>query len=389
MHLPGFASDAGGGAGMADAGFLLELRHRVRAFVADEISEGRIVPSVDPIPSGYDPEFSRRLGQRGWIGVTWPRRYGGQRWSSEARFCITEELVAAGAPVGAHWIADRQSGPLILAVGTDRQRERFLPAIARGELYFCIGMSEPQAGSDLSAVSTRATPTPDGWRLSGRKIWSSRAHVSHFMLALCRTDAITDGDRRGGLSQFIVDLTLPGISVSPILTMDGEHHFNEVTFDDVELAHDALLGTRGEGWKQSGQELASERGGPERFLSSYPVLALAARRLLGRPDPPVSALDAVARCVVRIWSTRLLALETARRVDAGLEVSADAAATKDLGTVLEADLVDEVRRILPDLPAADRAELDSMVSLAVLKSPAFTISGGTTEILRSVQARAL
>ena len=384
-----FTTGVVAGEDTAGAGSLLALRRQVRAFVADEIGSGRIVPSVDPIPSGYDPEFSRRLGQHGWIGVTWPRHYGGQGWSNEARFCITEELVAAGAPVGAHWIADRQSGPLILAVGTDDQRAQFLPAIARGELYFCIGMSEPQAGSDLSAVRTQATETPDGWRLSGKKIWSSRAHVSHFMLALCRTEAVADEDRRGGLSQFVVDLTLPGITVSPIVTMDGEHHFNEVTFDDVELPPDALLGARGEGWKQSGQELASERGGPERILSSYPVLALAARRLFDQAEPSQSGLDAVARCAVRIWSTRLLALETARRVDQGMEVSADAAATKDLGTVLETDMVDEVRRILPGLAATDQRELAGIVSSAVLKSPGFTISGGTTEILRSVQARAL
>jgi len=365
------------------------LRQQVRTFIEEEIAAQRIVPAVDPIPSGYDPSFSRKLGQKGWIGVTWPTRFGGNGWSPQARFCITEELVAAGAPVGAHWIADRQFGPLLLAVGSEQQCEQFLPQIARGELYCSIGMSEPHAGSDLSGITTKATVSETGWRLEGRKIWSSRAHVSQLMLVLCRTEPPQVEDRRLGLSQLIVDLSLPGVTITPIISMDGEHHFNEVQFDGVQLPADALLGTRGEGWKQSSQELASERGGPERILSSFPALALVARRLLDQPEPPAEALEATARCVVRIWGARLLAQETVRRIELGRNVSADAAATKDLGTVLETDIVDEVRRILAYLPAAERAGLADFVNLATLKAPAFTISGGTTEILRSVQARDL
>ncbi len=376
-------------AASSDTPELHRLRSEVRAFLRDERESGRFVPSVDPIPSGYDPEFSRLLGAKGWIGVTWPTVYGGRGWSARQRFCITEELVSAGAPVGAHWIADRQSGPLILRIGTEEQRVRYLPAIARGELYFCIGMSEPQAGSDLSGLATRATEADEGWVLNGRKIWSSRAHVSHFMLALCRTDATSADDRRSGLSQFIVDLSLRGITISPIVTIDGEHHFNEVSFDDVHIPEDAILGTRGQGWRQSGEELASERGGPERFLSSFILLEQAVNLLLREPTVSQTALDRAAQCVARLWESRVVSTGIAERIDLGQDVAADAAAAKDVGTILETDIVEEVRAIAATLSPEHREQISGAIAAGVLKAPGFTISGGTTEILRSVVGRSL
>ena len=242
-----------------------ELRQQVRAFLADALVD---LPPVRRADSwmGFDAQFSRRLGEHGWIGMTLPERYGGRQASAFARYVVIEELLAAGAPVSAHWIADRQSAPMLLRYGSEAQRERFLPGICRGESYFCIGMSEPGSGSDLASISTRARRNETGWILNGRKVWTTNAHRSHFMITLARTQEKTT-ERHRGMSQFIVDLKRPGISVRPIRDLTGDEHFNEVVFDNVELSDDELVGAEGEGWAQVTAELAYERSGPERILS--------------------------------------------------------------------------------------------------------------------------
>jgi alkylation response protein AidB-like acyl-CoA dehydrogenase len=217
--------------------------------------------------AGYDPGFSRELGRQGWLGMTLPKEYGGGGRSPFARYVLVEELLNFGAPVGSHWIADRQSGPLILKYGTAAQKRFYLPLICRGEAFFCIGMSEPNAGSDLASVKTRATQTASGWTLNGQKIWTTNAHSSQFMIALVRTSGEAQ-DRHKGLSQIIVDLSLPGVTVRPITDLSGGSHFCEVFFDNVLLPGDALIGEEGKGWEQVTAELAFERSGPERLYSS-------------------------------------------------------------------------------------------------------------------------
>ena len=176
------------------------LRQDVRQFIAEEKAGGGWRSSKGDFTQGHSPEFSKRLAQRGWVGMTWPKKYGGQERSFLERYVVTEELLAAGAPVGAHWVADRQSGPLILRFGTEEQREAILPRITKGECFFCIGMSEPDSGSDLASIRTKAVPVEGGWELSGRKIWTSNAHKAHFMICLCRTGPVDPGDRHKGLS---------------------------------------------------------------------------------------------------------------------------------------------------------------------------------------------
>lgn len=224
------------------------FRHEVKEFLSREL------PGAPPDVRSrswvaFDAEFSRKLAARGWVGVTLPKRYGGSELDAFRRFVLVEELLAVGAPVGAHWIADRQSGPLILNFGSDDQKNNYLPRICRGEIFFCIGMSEPNSGSDLASVRTRAVRTDKGWRLNGRKIWTTNGHRCDYTIALVRTSG-TPADRHAGLSQFIVDLRLPGITVRPIVDLAGDAHFSEMFFDDVTLADDALVGNEGEGWKQ-------------------------------------------------------------------------------------------------------------------------------------------
>ena len=237
------------------------LRLEVRAFLTEALADRTPAQRAESW-QGHDPEFSRKVGAQGWIGMTWPKQYGGRERSALERYVVLEEMLAAGAPVSHHWIADRQSGPLILRVGTEEQRQSILPRIARGEAMFCIGMSEPDSGSDLAAARTRAEPVQGGFVVNGTKLWTSGAHQADFMILFCRTGA---GERHEGTSQFLVDLkTTSGISIRPVHAMTGEHHFNEVVFTDTFLPETALLGKLGDGWNQVTGELAYERSGPDR-----------------------------------------------------------------------------------------------------------------------------
>jgi alkylation response protein AidB-like acyl-CoA dehydrogenase len=365
----------------------LALKSEVRAFVQDWMAEREVEPGLG-IDADHSPEFSRALAERGWVGMSIPREYGGHGRTAVDRFVVIEELLAAGAPINAHWIADRQTAPTLLAYGTEEQRRRFLPAIARGECYFSIGLSEPDSGSDLASVRTAATPVEGGWMLNGTKIWTSGAHANHFFVVLCRTRPLGQ-DRHEGLSQLIVDFSWPGIKVSPIQLLDGSHHFNEVALNDVFVPTGMLLGTEGEAWRQATSELAYERAGPDRFLSSFPVLREFLRE---RPEALGSATahEALGRLTARYWVIRQLSLSVAGAIDAGQAPAIEAAMVKDLGTVFEQDVIATIQGLIetaPDPGSASRFE--RLLAEAVLKGPSFTIRGGTTEVLRSVAARAL
>ncbi|MGV9376064.1 acyl-CoA dehydrogenase family protein [Nonomuraea sp. NPDC003707] len=362
---------------------LRELRVRVRRFLEDEIASGGFAPEADAWMSGVDPAFSGRLAGRGWVGMTIPAAYGGHGRTALERYVVTEELLAAGAPVAAHWIADRQIAPSILRNGTEQQKRTYLPQIARAQGFFAIGMSEPDSGSDLASVRTRAAEVEDGWRLTGTKVWTSVAHIATAVVVLARTDDA--GDRHAGLSQFIVDLPHPAVSIRPIITIDGAHHFNEVVFDDAVIPAGGLLGRRGDGWRQVTAELGNERSGPERILSTLPLLREWARpENLG--DDPVAHAE-LGRLVSRLVALRRLSLSVAARLAAGESPAVAAALVKDLGTEFEGDVVDAVRRHVRPEPGG--RGLAAMLAKAVLHVPAFTLRGGANEILRSIVAKDL
>jgi len=155
---------------------LTDLRHEVRSFLAEQVQAGVFVPHVDTWLTRWDRDFTRELARRGWLGMVIPTEYGGQGRTYLERFVLTEELLVVGAPVAAHWIAERQIGPSLLTYGTEEQKQAFLPGISRGEIVFGIGMSEPDSGSDLASVRTRAEQVDGGWRLTGTKIWTSGDH---------------------------------------------------------------------------------------------------------------------------------------------------------------------------------------------------------------------
>ena len=339
--------------------------------------------------SGFDPQFSRRLGQAGLLGLTIPERYGGGGRGPFARFVVVEELLSAGAPVAAHWIADRQSAPLILNFGTEAQREFYLPRICRGEALFCIGMSEPNSGSDLASVRTRAERTPTGWRVTGQKIWTTGAMHADYMIALVRTSGTAE-DRHRGLSQLIVDLTAPGVTVRPIADLAGDAHFAEVFFDDVALPGDALIGEEGEGWAQVTAELAFERSGPERIYSSVILLEgwLDHLRTVDRADDATSAL--AGRMIAKLAALRAMSLACTARLAAGESPAVEASLVKDLGTSFEQALPLAIGDDLashPDEPVPP--ELLRALEYLTLIAPSFSLRGGTREILRGIIARGL
>lgn len=361
------------------------LRCSVRTFLDEELAAARWAPGVDTWLTGYDADFSRRLGQQGWIGMTWPRQYGGSERTAVERFTVVEELLAAGAPVAAHWVADRQSGNALLKYGTEDQRVRLLPPIARGEQFWSIGMSEPDSGSDLSSVRCRAVQVDGGWRLSGTKIWTSGAQHNHFMITLVRTHG-QYGDRHRGLSQLIVDLSSPEVEIRPIEILTGAPHFNEVVFHDVFVPDSMVLGEAGNGWRQVTSELVFERSGPERYLSTIQLLEEYVASL--GADAAPDRLAAVGGLVAQLWAVRQLALRVASAFDAGQTPDAHAAVAKDLGTRLEKDVI-EVVRLDSTEEQLGCGNLATLLSTATHHAPGFTLRGGTNEILRSVVTKGL
>ncbi|HEX2543541.1 MAG TPA: acyl-CoA dehydrogenase family protein [Ramlibacter sp.] len=364
------------------------LREPVRAFLREAVAQ---LPAHVRARSwgGYDSNFSREAGRRGFLGLTLPEEYGGGGRNAYARYVVVEEFLAFGAPVGSHWIAERQSAPLILKYGTEAQKRFYIPPVCRGESYFCIGMSEPNAGSDLASVRTRATRNDAGWLLKGQKIWTTNAHHCHYMIALVRTSGSSE-DRHKGLSQVIVDLKLPGVTVRPITDLSGDSHFCEVFFDDVQLAPDAVLGREGEGWEQVMSELAFERSGPERLFSSIVLFDewLAWVRTPQGRTP--EAVRLAGRLLSQLAPLRAMSIALTGKLARGESPVVEAALVKDLGTGVEqaipALIADDLyRRPGQDVPMELLRTLDYVTQVA----PSYSLRGGTRDILRGMIARGL
>ncbi|MEK9722833.1 MAG: acyl-CoA dehydrogenase family protein, partial [Rhodospirillaceae bacterium] len=319
------------------------LRQEVRAFLAEEIAAGRFDPKTAPLDSGHDVDFSRCVGARGWIGMTWPKPYGGHERSYLERYVVTEEFRAVSAPVRAHFTADRQSGPILLKYASEEIKMDILPRITRGECCFCIGMSEPDSGSDLFAARAKAEPTDDGYVLNGTKVWTTNAERADYMIGLFRTAAPTADNRRHGLTQFLIDMTAPGITVNPIANMAGGLDFNEVVFTDVAVPADHVLGEVDGAWKQATSELAYERSGPERFLETLFILTELARAL--GPSPGRREAEGLGRLVAQLHTLRRMSVSVNGMLQAGKEPVLEGSIVKDLGTLWQQDLPSRAREL--------------------------------------------
>jgi hypothetical protein len=362
------------------------LRAEVRAFIAAELG---------PIPAArrancwarFDAAFSRKLGQRGWIGMNFPKRYGGHERSLLERYVVIEELLAAGAPVAAHWIADRQSAHNILHHGSESVKDKWLPRIFCGEAFCAIGMSEPNSGSDLASVRTRAAQVDGGWIISGQKTWTSNANKAHIIIVLARTSDSGE-ERHAGLSQFVVELNSPGVVVRPIADLMGDEHFNEVFFNDVFVPDQAILGKEGDGWKLVTAELALERSGPERYLSSFALYIEFIRVIGSNPSPALRALT--GRIAAHLWTLRQMSLFVASALADGRNAAVEAVIVKDLGNSLEQNMPVWIQAALDeDIALEDNSEFSATLSYLLQASPSFSLRGGTREILRDIIARNL
>ena len=367
----------------------LELREQVREFLAETLPWGTFEPGLG-MSADVNPRFSAALAERGWIGMAVPARYGGHDATAVDRFLVVEELLRWGAPVGHHWVADRQIAQVLLRYGTEEQKQWLLPRICRGELCFCIGMSEPDAGSDLASVRTKGVRDGDAWRVSGVKVWTSNALRADFMIALCRTG---EGERHSGLSRFLIDMRSPGVTVNPIPFLNGStDHFAEVLLDGVLVSDEMVIGEIGQGWAQNADELAFERSGPDRWISTFLVVQEFIRE---HPDLATSREGSrlIGELAAQYWVLRRLSLTVARAIDAGDTPAAQAALIKEMGTRFEQDVVRALRELLDrELVCGLEPEpslFERLLRRAALDAPSFTIRGGTTEVLRSVAAKGL
>ncbi|MGZ4726240.1 MAG: acyl-CoA dehydrogenase family protein [Acidimicrobiales bacterium] len=324
---------------------------------------------------GTSREFSLELAERGWLGMTWPVDEGGHGRSALERFVVFEALISTGAPLATSWFADRQIGPTLLQFGTPEQRRRFLPDIVAGTSAWSIGMSEPDAGSDVASIRTRAERDGDDWIVNGTKIWTSGAADADWCYVIARTDP--DAPPHAGLSELIVDLHSPGVSISPITDMTGNRHFCEVVYTDVRVPGADLVGAENGSFRQVMRQMEHERGGIDRLVSN--------RALYDEIRPQADTRDPIVR-------QEIAAIETGYRIGRHLvlrEIMGQApagfsAATKTCCTEFEQRVADFCTRV-----AGPDAMISSRVARNACYAPAYTIMGGTTNILRNILAERL
>jgi Acyl-CoA dehydrogenases len=346
----------------------IALRAEASAFAADAVA--RFGRHNDSWINGYSKELARELGARGWIGMTWPVEFGGGGRPSIDRLIVGEELISAGAPIAAMWFADRQMGPSLIAHGTPEQQAAFLPAILSGDATWCIGMSEPEAGSDLASLRTTAERDGDHWRINGQKIWTSFGAVADACYLICRTGH--GASPHHGISEIIVPMDTPGIEVRPIHDMTTNRHFCEVFFSDVRVPVANLVGTEGAAFRQTMRQLEHERGGIDRLVSNH-ALYRVARERADTADPRVR--QAIARLETGYRLGRILVVREAL----GQAPAGFSAATKCVCTEHEQAVAEFVAATLgPD------AMLWDDITRGLSYAPAYTIMGGTSDVMRNI-----
>lgn len=320
--------------------------------------------------NGFSKEFARRMADEGWIGMGWPKEHGGQERPPIERVIVAEEMIRAGAPIAAMWFADRQMGPTIIAYGTDDQKAEYLPDMLSGETTWCIGMSEPDSGSDLASLKTSAIRDGDHFVVNGQKIWTSFGDVADFVYLICRTS--TEGPPHKGISEIVVPMDLPGIEVRPIQDMTTNRHFCEVYFTDVRVPVENLVGVEGDAFKQTMVQLQHERGGIDRLVSNRALFDVAVQGA-DRDDAIVRQRIAELETGYRI-GRMLVYREVLRQAPAGFS-----AATKLYCTEHEWRVAEFAFDVL-----GAQATLWDDVTHGLVYAPGYTIMGGTSDIMRNI-----
>ncbi|MBI4284341.1 MAG: acyl-CoA dehydrogenase family protein [Chloroflexi bacterium] len=372
-----------------------QFRQEVRSFLEGEIRQGYWTPACDAWIQGCSPDFTKRVAQKGWIGLTWPKEYGGQGRSHIDRLILTEEMLRYGAPCGCHWFTDRQIGRAILAYGTEEQKRDYLPRIVRGEVYVGLGMSEPQAGSDLASLQTRATESGDYYVIDGQKMWTSAARYMNYIYLVARTDP--EAPKHRGISEFIIDAHLPGITIVPTIDITGSEAWSEVFYDGVKVPKNCLIGQKNRGFYQIMEQLDFERSGMERLMGNYPLFDALIKycKPTKRNGKPLSqdtlTRQRLAQLEVEFEIGRLLIYRVAMVMEAGKAPNFEAAMAKAYSTTFEQHLASTAMDILGlygGLVAGSKfVPMQGMAPHSFLGSKGYSLQAGTTEILRNIIAQ--
>ena len=346
----------------------IALRSKARTVALDAVARyGRF---NDTWMNGYSKEFSQELAGHGWIGMTWPTEFGGGGRPGIERLIVAEEMIAAGAPIAASWFADRQMGPALIAYGTKEQQDAFLPDMLAGKTTWCIGMSEPNAGSDLASLKTFALLDGDEWVINGQKIWTSFGEVADYCYLICRTS--NDGPPHAGISEIIVPMNTPGIDVRPIQDMTTNRHFCEVFYTDVRVPKNNLVGQQGGAFAQTMRQLEHERGGIDRLVSNKALYDMAVKRA---DTSDFRVRQEIANIEIGYRIGRILVIrETLRQAPAGFS-----AATKCFCTELETKIANFVFKVF----GADAMMWDD-VTQGLAYASGYTIMGGTSNVMRNI-----
>jgi len=370
------------------------FRQEVRDFLEEELRKGTFEPSCDGWIQGYSPEFTKKVAEKGWIGLTWPKEYGGGGRSNIERLILTEEMLRCGAPAACHWFADRQIGRAIVAYGTEEQKSELLPKILKGEAYVGLGMSEPEAGSDLASLKTRAVEDGDYYIIDGQKMWTSCARFMTHVYLVARTDP--DAPKHRGISEFIIDAGLPGVTIRPTIDITGSEAWGEVFYDNVRVHKKYLIGEKNRGFYQILNQLDYERAGLERLMGNYPLFdaVIQFTRETEQNGKPLSddrlIRHKLAQLQVEFEIGRLLTYRVVLVMDEGRAPNVEAAMAKAYCTTFEqrlASVATEILGLYGQLLAESKwAPILGMAPHSYLGSKGYSLQAGTTEVLKNIVA---
>ena len=371
-----------------------KFRQEVRDFLEEELRQGLWEPSCDAWIMGYDPEFTKRVAEKGWIGLTWPKDHGGQERPFVDRLILTEEMLRYGAPAACHWFADRQIGGAIVHYGTDEQKKELLPMILRGEAYVGLGMSEPDAGSDLASLKTKATEDGDYYIIDGQKTWTSGGSHMNWIYLVARTDP--DAPKHRGISEFFFETSLPGVTIQHIVDITGGIHFNEVFFDNVRVPKKCLIGEKNRGFYQILNQLDYERSGMERLMANYPLFEALVQytKETNRDGKPLCEKPLIrsklAQLKIELEIGRLHMYRVAAVMDEGRAPNWESSMSKAYGTSFEQRLANTAIGILGLYgqlsPQSERVPMHGMAYHSYLSSKGYSLQAGTSEILKNILA---
>ena len=373
------------------------FRGEIREFFQAELPEGWGITQFwdpdDDAQFAFAHEFTKKLGRKNLLAVSWPQEYGGLDWPFWKQFIFNEELANFDAPVVGR-NATRFLGPTIMRYGTEEQKKQHLPGILNGETVWCQGYSEPNAGSDLGSLQTRAVQDGDEFVINGQKIWTSMAHHSQWIFMLARTDP--DAPKHRGISYFLVEMKTPGITVKPLIDMSNGHHFNEVYFENVRVPRSGLLGELNRGWYMATTTLSYERSGIEgpaaaaRYVRLLTQYAKETQRH-GKPmaeDPLLR--QRLGQLATEVEVARALAWRIASIQTKGDIPGPEAPALKVFGSELFQRIAQTGMQMLGlygQLESDSKwAPLAGAIERLYLVSVSRTIAAGTSEIQRNIIA---